>query len=578
MKIIKHLEILEEEKGIKKVNSKEIKLFETYLYKNDNIYKSNVLKKYNRGTSINKLRKELAACDLEYFGKVYLPHYFSRKTPEFHRELDKIWFENVIKNKNVLNESEEINKLQGSRVAITAPRGHAKSTNFTFKDVLHASLFGYKKYILILSDSTEQAEGFLNDIKTELEDNEAIKKDFGEMIGSVWNTSTIILSNGTKIEAIGSGKKIRGRRHRNFRPDLIVLDDIENDENVNTLEQRKKLENWFYKAASKAGDTYTDICYIGTLLHYDSLLAKVMRNPTYTVAKYQGVINFAKNKGLWDIWEKTFLNLEDEEREQTAKDFFELNKNEMLEDTKVLWREKWSYYDLMVMKISEGISSFNSEIQNEPINPEDCLFNPEWFEFYKREQADFKSKDYIFIGAVDPSLGKNKKSDTSAIIILAKNIRNGYLYILKASIERRKPDVIIEDVINLHKKLMKDYGKGFSVFGVETVQFQAFFKDILKKECLKEKIYLNIEEIKSTTNKVARIESLQPYIKNGYLKFNDKDRVLLEQLEQFPLARYDDGADALEMAVKLAINNSNSNKVNYKSIIKRSLNFKKGAY
>ena len=578
MKIAKHLQILEEERAIQKNNEKDIKLFEKYLYENNSPFKDNIIKRYKKGISINTLRKELASIDLEYFGRCYLPHYFTRETPKFHKELDNIWIENVIKNKNVLIENEEINKLQGSKVTITAPRGHAKSTNFTFKDTLHACLYKYKNYILILSDSTEQAEGFLNDIKIELEENELIKKDFGNMVGKVWNASVIVLSNNVKIEAIGSGKKIRGRRHRNFRPDLIVLDDIENDENVNTLEQRKKLENWYYKAVSKAGDTYTDICYIGTLLHYDSLLAKVIKNPTYKVAKYKGVIHFAKNKGLWDIWEKIYSSLEDEKREENAREFFENNEDEMLKDTKVLWQEKWSYYDLMVMRLSEGIASFNSEIQNEPINPEDCLFNPEWFEYYNKEQIDFKNKEFIFLGAVDPSLGKNKNSDTSAIVILAKNIRSGYLYVLKASIERRKPDTIIEDIINTHKKLINDYGKGFSLFGVEEVQFQAFFKDVLKKECLKQKIYLNIEGIKSTINKIARIESLQPYIKNGYIKFNKEDKTLLTQLEQFPLARYDDGADALEMVVKLAINNSYSNKPDYKTVIKRSLNFRKGAY
>lgn len=577
-KIARQLQSLEEERQIQKSNKKDIKLFETYLYKNDSPFKEDIVKRYKKGVSINTLRKELASFDLEYFARAYLSHYFTRETPTFHKELDNIWVQNVIKNKNVLIENEDINRLQGNKVTITAPRGHAKSTNFTFKDTLHACLYKYKNYILILSDSTEQAEGFLSDIKTELEENELIKKDFGDMIGKVWNTSVIVLSNNVKIEAIGSGKKIRGRRHRNFRPGLIVLDDIENDENVNTLEQRKKLENWFYKAVSKVGDTYTDICYIGTLLHYDSLLAKVIKNPTYKVAKYKGIIQFAKNKGLWDIWEKIYSNLEDEKREESAKEFFESNKDEMLEGTKVLWQEKWSYYDLMVMRLSEGIASFNSEIQNEPINPEDCLFNPEWFEYYNKEQIDFKNKDFIFFGAVDPSLGKNKNSDTSAIVILAKNIRSGYLYILKASIERRKPDVIIEDIINLHKKLINDYGKGFSLFGVEEVQFQAFFKDVLKKECLKRKIYLNVEGIKSTTNKIARIESLQPYIKNGYVKFNNEDKILLTQLEQFPLAKYDDGADALEMVVKLAINNNNSNKANYKTVIKRSLNFRKGAY
>lgn len=70
--------------------------------------------------------------------------------------------------------------------------------------------------------------------------------------------SVILLSNGCKIEALGAGKKIRGRRHKQWRPDLILCDDLENDENVNTPEQRRKLRNWFYKAVSKAGDTYTD--------------------------------------------------------------------------------------------------------------------------------------------------------------------------------------------------------------------------------------------------------------------------------------------------------------------------------
>ena len=142
-------------------------------------------------------------------------------------------------------------------------------------------MYAYKHYEIILSDSSEQAEGFLSDIKTELEENAALREDFGELEGRVWKASVILLSNGVKIEALGAGKKIRGRRHKQWRPDLILCDDLENDENVNTPEQRKKLRDWFYKAVSKAGDTYTDIVYIGTLLHYDALLANVAKNPEY---------------------------------------------------------------------------------------------------------------------------------------------------------------------------------------------------------------------------------------------------------------------------------------------------------
>ena len=56
-----------------------------------------------------------------------------------------------------------------------------------------------------------------------------------------WKSGTIKTTNRVKVDAVGSGKKLRGRKNRSWRPDLIVLDDIENDENVNTPEQRKKL-------------------------------------------------------------------------------------------------------------------------------------------------------------------------------------------------------------------------------------------------------------------------------------------------------------------------------------------------
>ncbi|CAH8721933.1 hypothetical protein WDD9_006537 [Paenibacillus melissococcoides] len=50
-------------------------------------------------------------------------------------------------------------------------------------------------------------------------------------------------------------------------------------------------------------------------------------------------------------------------RQEDARAFYEDNKADMLEGTEVLWEEKLSYYDLMVIKISEGEASFNSEIQ-----------------------------------------------------------------------------------------------------------------------------------------------------------------------------------------------------------------------
>lgn len=553
-------------------------LFKEHLNQSSDVRTGIIKERYIKGEKVKVLRKELAAIDLEYFGRAYLAHYFVRKSPAFHGELNDIWSHGVLKDKNPYDEAKEISRRDGCKRAIAAPRGHAKSTNFTFKNALHAAVYAYKHYILILSDSSDQAEGFLNDIAIELEDNPLIREDFGDLKGLPWNSSTLKTYTDIKIEAIGSGKKVRGRRHRNYRPDLIILDDIENDENVNTIEQRKKLENWFYKAVSKAGDTYTDIVYIGTMLHYDSLLAKVLKNPMYRAYKYQGVISFSSADSLWETWESLYTNLENDNREEDAKVFFEANKEEMLKGTKVLWEEKLSYYDLMCIKVSEGESSFNSEIQNEPIDPESCTFNPEWFDYYNEAEIDFREKAFIFIGAIDPSLGKNKKSDTSGIIALAKNIQSGYLYILEASIEKRKPDVIIEDAIEMHKRLKRDYGKGFAKLGVETVQFQQFFKDVLVKISAERGEYLPIEEIYNTANKQMRIESMQPFVKNKYIKFNVKHKALLEQMKVYPMGRNDDAPDTLEMALRLAIKTVNNKIGEYTSILKRGLKFKKGAY
>ena len=526
-------------------------LLKQYLTRDNTPERSALLKEYNNGALLTGelgLRKKLGAIDLEFFGKAYFAHYFNRETPEFHRELDRIWMDGVLKGRYPLTieEAKIISRLPGCRRGIAAPRGHAKSTSLTFKDTVHAIVYRYKHYPIILSDSSDQAESFLENIRTEFEENEVVKEDFGDLQGKVWSSGVIITSTDIKIEAIGSGKKIRGRKHRNWRPDLLVLDDIENDENVRTPEQRLKLDNWFKKAVSKAGDDYTDIIYIGTLLHYDSLLAKVLKNPGYKCVKYKAVLSFSANKELWDVWELIYIDLSNDKHEKEALDFFNENKDMMLEGSQVLWEAKNSYYDLMKARVDDGESAFNSELQNEPINPEDCLFNEEWFDFYNEAEIDFANTAFKFYGFIDPSLGKSKRSDFSAIITIAKDTNTGYMYILDADILRRHPDAIISDVIEKEKWLRRDFRKGYTELGAETNQFQWFLKEQLAKESAKQGLYLPIKEVQQTSDKVMRIQTLQPDVKNKYIKFNKRHKTLLEQLRYFPMADHDDGPDALE--------------------------------
>lgn len=158
---------------------------------------------------------------------------------------------------------------EGVRLAIAAPRGEAKSTFVSLFFVLWAVLTGRKHYILIIADALEQAASLLGALKDELEFNEALKRDFpGAGKGHVWNVGTVVTPGNVKIQALGAGKRMRGLRHGPHRPDLIVLDDLENDGNVDKPEQRDKLQSWLQKTVLNLGaaDGSMDVVYVGTLL------------------------------------------------------------------------------------------------------------------------------------------------------------------------------------------------------------------------------------------------------------------------------------------------------------------------
>lgn len=138
---------LEEEEDIEIKNNEEYqtKLFEEYVLRGSDHQEERrkLNERYLSGEELmgeHGLRKELAAFDMSYFGRAYLPHYFIRKSPHFHEELDEIWSRGVMKGRNPLKEAKVISRLKGSRQVVAAPRGHAKSTNFTFKDSLHVDI------------------------------------------------------------------------------------------------------------------------------------------------------------------------------------------------------------------------------------------------------------------------------------------------------------------------------------------------------------------------------------------------------------------------------------------------------
>ncbi|MBS5376683.1 phage terminase large subunit [Bilophila wadsworthia] len=474
-------------------------------------------------------RREQALADFTFFRRTYFPHYCT--TPgdsALHTWLDA-----------ALPRMAEAR--EGQHIALAAPRGEAKSTFISLFFVLWCVLTGRKRYILIIADALEQAAILLEAVKAELDGNPRLAMDFPTETGRgrVWNVGTILTAQNVKLQALGAGKRMRGLRHGPHRPDLVILDDLENDENVAKPEQRDKLQDWLQKTVLNLGaaDGSMDVVYVGTILHYDSVLARTLEKPTWQAKRFRSIVQWPERLDLWDKWE-AILHADGP---VAARAFYDLYQDDMERGAIVSWPAGRPLYQLMT-KRADSHAAFDSEQQNDPLCGDDAPFNG-CITFWVDRRAD-----WLLFGAVDPSLGKlGAGRDPSAILVGGLLRDTMTLDVVEASIRKRHPDRIIEDVIALHSAYH------CLNWGVEAVQFQAFFADVLAQRAATRGLAFPVRPIINSTDKQLRIETLQPYFTQGRIRLHTSQQTLIDQLRHFPKADHDDGPDALEMLWRLAV-------------------------
>ena len=494
----------------------------------ENTSTDDLLRKHDTGRRVKD-----CSTSLEKFAKTYFPEIFKSAFSPLHKEFFSST-EDIIFNK----------QRRKNFYVRAAPRGHGKSQVLSMLLPLFCICYRYKRNILIVSDTLDQARSFITAIKTELEENELLRQDFGDLTSEEkWAQDKIITKNRVQIYGRGAGQKLRGNKFGSMRPDLCIIDDLENDEAVETEQQRKKLFNWFMKALIPIGSPTTDYMYIGTVLHYEALLQKLLTSVSFSMwdrRRYQAIQHFSESP-LWDEWESIMTDENRPNAGEEAYDFYQKNRDEMLDGVECLWPESGRdyYYDMMVLRLADQ-SSFSSEYQNEPIDPSNAEFLPEWFDYY----YDIPEIKEVY-GAVDPSLGK-AKSDRAAIIWAGKD-ENGFLYILEVIMGRYKPDRLIDLIIAGSMK----YHSHLRSVTIETVQFQAMFKDEVAKRGLTAGIQIPINEFNSKVDKQLRLRGLIPRIKNKYIKFRKDQTILVNEFLRFPKGS-DDGMDAVNMICSAA--------------------------
>ena len=470
----------------------------------------------------------------EYWDRNYFPHYGRAEPSELHKYLYK-------------RLPEVVNTAAGQRDAIAAPRGEAKSTKISMSFVSWCLVTGAKWYAIIVMDAFEQAAEMLEAIKAELEANPRIANDFPEACGQgrVWRAGVIVTANGRKVEAFGSSKKIRGRRHGAHRPDLAICDDIENDENVNTPAQRDKLQAFVTKSVLSLGppDDSMDAILVGTVLHYDSVLARFLKNPLWNRKVFKAIIQWPERMDLWEQFEGFLLNADTpQEGEAAAMALYREHQLEMEKGSKVSWPALRPLVKLMIRRAREGHSAFDSEQQNDPTAGEDAPFANS-IRFWVNRLAE-----WVFYGACDPSLGRAGNSrDPSAIGIGGYNRETGIMDVVEAAIRKRVPDRIISDVIEMQREYC------CVVWGFESVQFQEFLRTELVKRSAQQGIPVPARPLLPISDKLLRIESLQPHMHNGLIRVHSSQTTLIDQFRHFPKADHDDGPDMVQMLYMLAV-------------------------
>jgi predicted phage terminase large subunit-like protein len=505
---------------------------------------------------ISQARRQSGEKSLLAFMQTYLPSYCTAKFSRMHEEIAALL--------------ERASNERGSRLAVAAPRGHAKSTLVTLGYVLWSMCYHSEPYIVVLSNTGEQAQSLLANIKRELESNHRLREDF-PLVCSIppqakkpksWRRHEILTASNVMITAQGSGSQIRGRRHSQNRPTLIICDDLESQVSVRSADQRRALEEWFTSTVLKLGTGQTNVIVVGTVLHYDSLLAKLTSTrpgamPGWDKHLYRAIEEESHHPELWERFENLYngndVDAAGKSGPQAARAFHQANCDEMMQGTRVLWPEREDYLALSEMRISEGRASFSAEKQNAPLSPEDAIFRSDeimyWDDRFPDESALLASfaEGATFVGACDPSLGKaGRNRDDTAIVTLVKDNKSGRFFVLDADIRKRKPADIIDAVIVYHGQ------RKYELFGMESVQFQEFVATELRERSRVAGNEVPVKEIQQVKDKLGRVQRLQPLVASGGIQFSRRHSRLMEQLEQFPMGSHDDGPDALEMAVTMA--------------------------
>ena len=436
---------------------------------------------------------KVAQTNLGTFGKL-----ITGLTPALHH---REWINAIVTNQD----SSALNKVAGSNLRITAPRGAAKTT---WISIALAWAIGHNPGIrvILVSFSEEIALSISVAIKQIIE-SDAYREIFPQIMPSKrWSDGAWfidrpmagfnrILKDPTVL-AVGSGGSIASRRS-----DLIILDDpIKSSEAIANPSIRAAMVRWW-------GEVLRPTMVPGA--------RTIVLCTRYRVDDIHGT-TFTVENGWQVIKHKAIINTPNGEQSY--------------------WQEYITLSELQRIR-EENPTTFSSQYQNEPLSEETQIIKPDWI----IRGAVPRSFEALAIG-VDLAASRKETADYTALVVCGKH--NNHYYCMETIRGRWTINETANEIFKLYNRYSRLTNQ--LTIQIESVAYQSAFATELKRLALNTGIPLRIEEIKPRGDKEQRLRSISGLLETGQVVFNEATQMgtLIEELIQFPLAAHDDLVDA----------------------------------
>lgn len=475
--------------------------------------------------------------------------------------------------------SDSLNK----KICIAFARDHGKSTHISVAYPLWEIARNHNLRILLISATSGVAKGFMTEIMGHIEKNQkyqawaqtidplnkgVIPKQKGlSKATEKWTNESIIIERedlnlkDPTINAVGCFGSILSKR-----ADLIIVDDLVNQINSMTEQQRLKVIDWLYTTILPVLIPGGRFVYLGNTWHMDDLVARLLKDPQFDYKKKRAaIIKESDYPELWQQWSAIILDesLTIQEKRKKSEDFYQEHKALMDSGVEVLWPARYTYKELYLKRISNSYA-FARMYQCDPSDRPNQKIKDEWIEEALKKGKGLRLQKEPHAGinisiscsGLDLAISEKESSDDTVLLTLDKiRFGNGELkegdYVIRNIIRGKfSPNTVKLMVENHSKEDPPPHG-----IRVETVGYQEAIKRDLEDRGIKVTGYHTGGE---KHNPDSGVNSIALLLENGklVLPFDHSDPNTIKLISQLAneMRSYPDGhtGDAL-MALWFAL-------------------------